>query len=196
MRAVNSDSSSIATRSIALALLCVLAASPAFAGWAPEFSPPGVNSEVLELAVHDGHLIVAGWLTRAGDISSPGVARWDGGHWESMDGRNSHRFSGFAEFHGDLVVAASWVVTAAGDTIRTLARWDGSDWTPVGGGFGGDYPYVACLSAHNGVLYAGGRVHRGGLSAPRHRRPWSPECQRNSVTRSGPMDGGRSGWQR
>ncbi len=221
MRTFDPDINLIATRSIALALLCVLAASPAFAGWAPEFIPPGVSSDVFELAVHDGRLIAAGWFGRAGDISSRGIAQWDGRQWQSMGGSNYYRFSGFAEFRGDLyaiggfgpdwnifdgtmarwdgsswevltaldvhlpiavvsydgdlVVAAGWVVTAEGDTIRTLARWDGSDWTPVGGGFGGNYPHVGCLSVHNGVLYAGGEFTEAGGRPAANVASWDGE---------------------
>ena len=60
---------------------------------------------------------------------------------------------------------------AGGKEARGIARWNGHSWSPVGKGFGGEYPYGTALSVfHDGgreaALYAAGSfTFAGGVSS-------------------------------
>ena len=50
--------------------------------------------------------------------------------------------------------------------VNGIARWDGSSWQPLGGGLGGEYPFINAFAIYNNELIAGGWfTNIGGVTA-------------------------------
>jgi len=117
-------------------------------------------------------IYVAGVFSRAGGLSSPGLAKWNGSDWSSIG------FAGAAlalvSDGTNLYVGGSF--TNAGGVLNTnIARYDGTNWYSMGGGIGyynslGSYVYV--LELHNGQLYAGGIFTNAGSIAATNVAVW------------------------
>jgi hypothetical protein len=180
---------------LAVLLLSVLVPPRVAAQFAPGFSNPGCNDDVLALTLYDGDLIAGGRFTEAGGVPVQRIARWDGSMWHPLgegiagqqeysdDQGNSILFDPHIlalTVYQDQLIAGGSFTTAGGQDIATVARWDGTTWSALGEGitesvtiqFGGSYytfpPLVTSLAVWNGRLYAGGLFQTaGGIWAER-----------------------------
>ncbi|HXJ72047.1 MAG TPA: hypothetical protein VNM37_04300, partial [Candidatus Dormibacteraeota bacterium] len=107
---------------------------------------------------------VAGIFSRAGGVSSPGLAKWNGSDWSNI-GFAGAAFA-LASDGTNLYVGGSF--TNAGGVLNTntnIARYDGTNWYSLGDGLGyydNLNSYVFALELHNGQLYAGGMFTNAG----------------------------------
>jgi len=160
--------------------------------WAA-LSPPtglGVNaSYVYALKTWDDGsgeaLYVGGWsLTSAGDVVTPGIARWDGSSWSSLDvgidGMGVLVLAVFDDGSGEALYVGKYYSSDPGTFWGGIVRWDGSAWSTVGSGIDG---YVVALEVFDdgggAELYAAGSfTMAGGVSAENIARwdgaAWSP----------------------
>jgi hypothetical protein len=138
--------------------------------------PPQPDSSVAALAAVgslNADLYVGGSFTKAGAVTSPGIARWDTDAWRSVGGGVS---GGAARVNAIVVVddlsaprgyAKLYIggdFTMAGSVpARNVAYWDGSQWHAVGDGVDGE---VRSLLLNGRDLYAGGDfTHAGAVEA-------------------------------
>ena len=108
---------------------------------------PG-STKVNALAVFDDGsgpaLYVGGQFTDAGDVRTPGIARWDGVEWSGVGGgiggNPDHQVvSTLAAFHDDsssVLVAGGSFHSIGGTDAHGIAAWDGGSWSLVGSGVG------------------------------------------------------------
>lgn len=95
-------------------------------------------------------LYVAGDFTQAGEVSTRGIARWNGEHWSALDGG----LGGFTVTVSDLVefddgsgpaLYVGGIFSTAGRVeTNGLARWDGMHWSSIGSVLGSS-PYVIAM---------------------------------------------------
>jgi trimeric autotransporter adhesin len=57
--------------------------------WAP--LDTGIDGEVRAITVVNGNIFVGGDFTTAGGTTSPGIAEWSAGRWQSMGGLDNQR---------------------------------------------------------------------------------------------------------
>ena len=118
-------------------------------------------------------MFVAGIFSKAGNVTSPGLAKWDGSDWAEVG------FTGvalaLASDGTNLFVGGSF--TNVGGVLNTnIARYDGTNWYSLGGGVGyynslSSYVYV--LELHDGQLYVGGIFTNAGDIAASNVAVWS-----------------------
>lgn len=119
-------------------------------------------------------IYVAGIFTRAGGLSTPGLAKWNGSDWSSIG------FSGVATAlvsDGTNLYVGGAFANAGGVLNTNVARYDGTNWHALGGGIGyhsgGTSPNVFILEWHNGQLYAGGTFTNAGNIAATNIAVWN-----------------------
>ncbi len=156
-------------------------------------SPPmglGVNASYISTMAtwDDGSgeaLYVGGWsLTSAGEVVTPGIARWDGSSWSSLgsgvDGMGVLALAVFDDGSGEALYVGKYYSGVGGTFWGGIVRWDGSAWSTVGSGVDG---YVTALEVFDdgggAELYAGGSFSMaGGVSVENTARwdgsVWSP----------------------
>ncbi|MEW6252853.1 MAG: hypothetical protein AB1716_19625, partial [Planctomycetota bacterium] len=131
--------------------------------WAAGFGPAGVDGTVYALASFDDGrgpaLWVGGNFRLAGDVVSPGLARWTGTRWEpAAPGPLGGIIRAFAIFDD-----GSGAALYAGGYPRNLLRWNGSQWVPLGPPLTDD---ILCLEVWDDgtgpALYAGGKFRYAG----------------------------------
>ena len=88
---------------------------------------------IYDIGFLGNDIYVAGVFSRAGGVSSPGLAKWNGNDWSSVG------FAGVAlalvSDGTNLFVGGSF--TNAGGVLNTnIARFDGTNWSALGGGLG------------------------------------------------------------
>ena len=111
---------------------------------------------VYDVGFLGNDVYVAGIFTKAGGVTTSGLAKWNGTNWFNIG------FSGVAvtlvSDGTNLYVGGSF--TNAGGVLNTnVARYNGTNWFALGGGIGfynSFSSYVNVLELHNGQLYAGG----------------------------------------
>ncbi len=162
---------------VLLATLTVVAptALASDANWSDRFAPPpvgqgivpGMYTRVFAQTEFQGDLIVGGEFAQAGNVSSRGIARWDGSSWHPPgSGLNGNAYA-FAVFEGDLIVGG-YFTEAGGVAATNVARWKGSSWSALGTGLGtASYGAVTALAVYGGELIAGGAFTQAGAS-PAH----------------------------
>lgn len=119
---------------------------------------PGVDGTVRALVVDSGDLYVGGSFLRAGEISSPGIVRWDGDAWHSL-GTGIQGEVRAIVLHEASVYAAGAIGSAGGIPTSNIARWDGSSWHACGDGIDGT---VNALLSFGGYVYAAGNFTMAG----------------------------------
>ena len=129
---------------------------------------------VYDVEVLRNDIYVAGIFTRAGGVSAPGLAKWNGSDWSNIG------FAGAAAAllsdGTNLYVGGSF--TNAGGVLNTnIARYDGTNWYALGSGLGyyisGTSQNVYALALHNGLLYAGGTFTNAGNIAATNIAVWN-----------------------
>lgn len=146
----------------------------------------GVNGFINKIVfAPDGSLYVGGFFSRAGDVTSFHVARWDGREWSSLGygvgGPPYSQVFALAVDGSDLYVGGLFT-DASGTPVNNIARWDGEAWHPLGvPPYDGIDPYgiVFALEATKGALYVGGFFYEAGgvyvgSIARWDGREWSP----------------------
>ncbi|HEY5913512.1 MAG TPA: hypothetical protein VJA21_23235 [Verrucomicrobiae bacterium] len=132
----------------------------------------GGSCVIYDIGFLRGDIYVAGVFSRAGGLSSPGLAKWNGTDWSSIG------FAGAAlalvSDGTNLYVGGSFA-NAGGVLNTNVARYDGTNWYSMGGGIGYDgglSSYVYVLELHNGLLYAGGVFTNAGTVAAANIARW------------------------
>ncbi len=131
------------------------------------YNPLGTGTEggflnlgiVRCLAVYNGELIVGGYFDRAGNLATPGIAKWNGTSW-SMMGTGMGGTNPFVEalvVHNGQLIAGGTFTTAGGLSASCIASWNGTSWTNMSSGMtpSGNVG-VYSLGVYNTFLYAGG----------------------------------------
>ncbi len=105
-------------------------------------------------------LFAGGDFVRAGDVSAPKIAKWNGSNWSALgtglDGQVS-ALTTFDDGTGRALYAGGFFATAGGVQANRVAKWDGSNWAALGGGIDDRVRALAVFDDGNGdALYAGG----------------------------------------
>lgn len=132
---------------------------PGNENWADGFNLPGINREVMALAVDpDGNLYAGGDISSAGNLQTNGIARWDGSTWATLGSGTNNIVNALAIDSTGVVYAGGDFTTAGGVSTNHIAKWDGSAWSALGSGLSGPpYRVVSALAVDElGNLYAGG----------------------------------------
>jgi hypothetical protein len=126
--------------------------------WWDGFQDIGLNDYARCLISYDGDLIVGGWFTEVGEVSTRRIASWDGTHWTQLgEGLNGTVYS-LVVYEGNLV-AGGWFTQSGTADVNNIARWDGTDWHPLADGVDGS---VLALAVYDGRLIAGGMFRQAG----------------------------------
>lgn len=140
-------------------------------GW-DTFTVPGVNGDVRAV-VSDGlgNVYIGGSFSIVNNISTTGIAKWDGTKWSALG-------DGIPGSVTDIAVSGTDVYAVGRfnfgrlEPIVNVAKWNGSTWTGLGPGIGGPVVngvYTIAVSGSN--VYVGGdfNEHSGN---PRHVAKW------------------------
>lgn len=129
---------------------------------------PGVWAQAIWDDGRGPALYAAGNFVTMDDVYSPGIARWDGLHWERVplpgDPDLESRFAvwSMVEFQGDLIVGGSFLAPD-GKSPGGILRYDGQGWHPLAGsqgaGVGGT---VQALAVYQDELIVGGEFSQAG----------------------------------
>jgi len=122
-------------------------------GWSP--LSPGMNGDVLALAVSGGTLYAGGQFTTAGDTNANYIAQWNGTNWSPL-GPGMDWYVNALAVSGNTLYAGGAFDTAGGNPATYIAQWNGSSWSPLGSGIGPQGSRVSALAVSGGTLYAGG----------------------------------------
>lgn len=99
----------------------------------------GTDDTVRALAVYNAKLYVGGWFytagAGAGQVSTEGIASWDGANWNNLGANFNSNFSinDLQVFGGSLYVGGN-LPYATGLNSPHLCRYDGTGWFGVGNG--------------------------------------------------------------
>ncbi|HXJ70323.1 MAG TPA: hypothetical protein VNM39_15555, partial [Verrucomicrobiae bacterium] len=118
---------------------------------------PAAYSGVSAIEEYGDRLIVGGWFSGCGTVSSPGLAAWDGASWSALLGAPAAYVNDLLVLNGNLYIAGSF----AGD-YSSVARWDGATWESEG-----LEQWALGLAAWGGRLAAVGGFYGSGCPAPR-----------------------------
>lgn len=129
------------------------------------------GAEVQDLVVHDGDLIVGGWIESAGGVPVRNIARWDGTTWSALGAGLGVERVYALESTGTDLLAGGWFDSSEGP-IACLARWDGDAWTEFSGGCSS---VVYSLLWDGSVLWAGGAFRSAGGMLSQSVAAWQPD---------------------
>lgn len=147
-------------------------------GTHPELPPTHWSwNQVLDMVEFQGDVYVCGIFGKAGQVASPGIARWDGASWmtvgEPMVGGENNPLMPIVsamvvhdDGKGPALYAAGSFVGIGQMPASGFAKWDGTSWTAVGhdNWWHGQYKPLTLASFNDGTgraIYAGG-YHRLG----------------------------------
>lgn len=105
--------------------------------WWAGFDGNGPNDTAYAFADFGSQLVVGGAFREVGDVTTNGVAAWDGHEWLALGSglgpaqSNWARVYDLLEYHGDLYAAGLFTLPPATE-ICNLARWDGANWEAIG----------------------------------------------------------------
>jgi hypothetical protein len=128
-------------------------------------SPPGVRALVADPR---GGIYVCGEFSKAGGLSTPNVARWNGTAWEALGAGLPGSFYVYTLAvapNGDLYAGGHITLEANKASFAMVVRWDGYAWSRVGGfadsgtrcqGAGNADEVYALAVTPSGELYVGG----------------------------------------
>ena len=129
---------------------------------------PGPNGEVYSMVGMGANLYVGGAFNRAGDVTTGGVARWDGTKWNPLGSGSGINGTVFALVtDGTNLFAGGRFTSADGVGATNIAHWNGTNWSSIGALYlpGGPNAYrtsVTTLAVDGTNLYAGGIFYTAG----------------------------------
>jgi trimeric autotransporter adhesin len=90
---------------------------------------------ISDLVFVAGDLYACGrWLTM-GNVTSHGVAVWNGTAWSAFDKRGfGFQTAMSIAVNGSDVIVGGWMTKQAGEPVHHLALWNGTAWAALGGG--------------------------------------------------------------
>ncbi len=142
-----------ATPTLLLGAILSAALAPPVAAQQPKWRPldAGLNWDVDVAISYQGHLIVGGGFTHAGETPLQGVARWDGNNWHSIDDGFVDQVTAMHVHDGILYAGGTYFTGDPNDpTEHGVFAWDGDTWTLLNGGT--DFNGVHALTTLNGDL--------------------------------------------
>ncbi|MBU0741936.1 hypothetical protein KJ554_06265, partial [bacterium] len=149
-------------RSLALlAFLCssiILPAAARGGEWWDGFAPSGVDGSVYGMTGHYEDLYVGGLFDAAGGVPAANVARFDGRHWQDVDGGTDGRVHAVFDY-GTTVVIGGNFWDAGGAACTSVADLELGEWTPMGDGLIG---WANNFLVHDAALYACGLLDADG----------------------------------
>jgi hypothetical protein len=112
-------------------------------------------------------LFAGGFITHSENLSTQGIARWNGASWSHLGPPGDNAISGIvnelAVFDGgggpELVASGSFGLTGY-QHVDYIAKWNGSSWSPLGNGLA-SRAYALCVFDDGGgsALYAAATPH-------------------------------------
>jgi hypothetical protein len=121
---------------------------------------------VLAFTEHQGDVYLGGSFLTAGDVFSPGLARWDGKRMQEVGAgftEESSRVVRSLASSGDRLFAGGTFNRIGGVAATNIAAWNGSAWEALGSGLPGS---PRTLAWWRGSLFAGGFFQpRGSLAS-------------------------------
>lgn len=122
----------------------------------------GLDGTATALEVHQSNLFVGGHFSRAGGISSPYLARWNGTAWSSVGGPNSWVTALYSR--NDSLYVGGDFRTINGSAANHIALWT-TTWRVGAMGVGVNGTVLSIATAGTG-LAVGGAFTRTGAGAP------------------------------
>jgi hypothetical protein len=107
--------------------------SPVGAGIANGTTASGccMSGDVNALCVYNGLLYVGGDFSKAGNVNTNCIAKWDGTTWSSVGGGIPTYVTSLVVYNNELYAGGNFT-TAGGVTAHNIARWNGTSWAAVG----------------------------------------------------------------
>src|SRR5262245_15777496 len=94
--------------------------------WDDQFYPPGVEGDVLALAVSaSGDVYVGGDFKLVNDLAVNYIAKWDGSTWSTLGTGLNGRVGAIAINGSDVYVGGAFT-TAGGIGASRITKWDGN----------------------------------------------------------------------
>lgn len=157
--------------------------------WAPlgRGGQNGTNGFINALTMYDDGLYVGGAFSRAGGLSSDGVAKWDGVRWSNLStGAKSLIFTLSIADDGDVYVGGEFNEPGASGATR-LARLGENNWELVNGSFSGN---IYTVATSGDWIYVGGTFAGVGGTTARNVVRWNRSTREWSALGSmpGPAD--------
>ncbi len=131
----------------------------------------GTDGPILDFAVMNGQLYVAGAFTYINGKEVNSIARWNGTEWEDLMGGLNGVVNCLLVYNNKLYVGGHFISANSNNiTISPyIAVWDGSQWAPVGNGFNNT---VYALTVFQNQLYAAGAFTQSGNIAINKLAKW------------------------
>lgn len=120
------------------------------------------------MTTYNGKLIVSGFFTTAGGITTNYIAQWDGTTWSSLGGGmtgGAFTYVRALAVYQNKLYAAGLYTAAGGTAASNIAAWDGVSWSTLGAGVN-DTVYVETVW-QNKLVVAGQFTTAGGAAANR-----------------------------
>lgn len=122
---------------------------------------PGLNGEVYAMVAMGTNLYAGGAFTKAGDIPTRGIARWDGQRWNAVGGGVDDVVFALAT-GGTNLYAGGRFNSAGGVAATNIARWDGTNWSNIGALYLPDTPNANWAAAVYSLILDGTDLIAGG----------------------------------
>ncbi len=128
-------------------------------GFSGHFGSGNTPTFVLCLAeMPNGDIIAGGNFTHADNLSSPGIARWNGLSWSPLGSGTTGTVRAMTVLPDGRLLVAGLFGSAGGVPCNGLAIWDGSSWSAMGDGLNGvsnSSPFALETTAQGMVVMSG-----------------------------------------
>jgi hypothetical protein len=124
------------------------------------------ESGVRAITIVGNDIYVGGTFTKAGDVITNGIAKWNGEKWSGLGGGITDQppYSGISAVvarGNDLYVGGNFN-SIGGRNIAGIARWDGQEWSQLGDGLECRPDRFNCRPAVYTLSFVGARLYAGG----------------------------------
>lgn len=104
--------------------------------WTALGGAPGCNGQVVGSTVMaNGDLVISGYFTACGDLSVPGLAKWNGSSWSRFPATGSTQTSsqkgGVTASGSNLYVYTNEQNFGGQDHFAGIAKWNGTSWSSI-----------------------------------------------------------------